>query len=413
MMIHPWLCYLGIFLAFSVSLGCFSSGLLNAQDYFYAPLLLLIAFHTIHGMVTDRQVYERRQLRQVLPKAVGKYVMWVLVLWGVNSFYGAHPLYNGTHLVYQQVDAQYRDITLHTRHFLSHYLKLVLVGGLPYFFLAEKFRYCRDNVLNDPYLKVLSLLRALIRGRFRKIGRRLYKHPYRPMCLMALLRMHYIPIMVEQVYYGMTNLTKCLDAQTGQSWTLSSGLLVVTILAWAIDSNNGAMGYFWESWFTRTRFRDMDPYPLHWFVVLICYVPFIHYASQFVPFPSLADGSPTLLHGTGGWILEVALVVLLVLYVLSGSALTFATSNLCYKKIQTRGPYAVVRHPATTFKLAFFFLAFFRYRAAWTVVGLLCYLVWMGVYIGRALAEEQYLRLYPDYRAYMKKTRYRFIPGVC
>jgi len=106
-------------------------------------------------------------------------------------------------------------------------------------------------------------------------------------------------------------------------------------------------------------------------------------------------------------------LILLALYVLSGSALSFSTSNLCYKKIQTKGPYAIVRHPATTFKLLFFFLAFFRYRAAFTFTGILCYLVWMTVYICRALVEESFLKKFSDYRRYMKKTRYRFIPRVC
>jgi hypothetical protein len=59
------------------------------------------------------------------------------------------------------------------------------------------------------------------------------------------------------------------------------------------------------------------------------------------------------------WIQTVVLV-LLALYVLSGSDLNFSASNLCYKKIQTKRPYAIVRHPATSFKLLYLFLAFFR-----------------------------------------------------
>jgi len=120
--------------------------------------------------------------------------------------------------------------------------------------------------------------------------------------------------------------------------------------------------------------------------------------------------------GSANFAIEIVLLIFLVLYVLSGSALNFSTSNLCYKKIQTKGPYAIVRHPATTFKLLFFFGAFFRYRAAYTIAGLLSYLIWMVVYICRAcraLVEESFLKKFPDYRNYMKKTRYRFIPRVC
>jgi hypothetical protein len=59
-MIHPYLCWLGIFLSFGVSLALFSSGLLDAHEYFYAPVLLLIGFYTLHSILTDKQQYHRR-----------------------------------------------------------------------------------------------------------------------------------------------------------------------------------------------------------------------------------------------------------------------------------------------------------------------------------------------------------------
>jgi protein-S-isoprenylcysteine O-methyltransferase Ste14 len=190
--------------------------------------------------------------------------------------------------------------------------------------------------------------------------------------------------------------------------------MVATPLVWAIDANNGGVGYFWESWFTKTRFREIDMNPLHWFVILICYVPFVGLAGQFVPFPQLAANADRLLNSDIlNTSIEVVLLIFLALYVISGSALNFATSNLCYKKIQTKGPYAIVRHPATTFKLLYFFLAFFRFRGAYTFAGFLSYFIWMMVYICRALVEEGFLKKFSDYREYMNKTRYRFIPGIC
>jgi len=99
-------------------------------------------------------------------------------------------------------------------------------------------------------------------------------------------------------------------------------------------------------------------------------------------------------------------------YVISGSALNFSTSNLCYKSIQTKGPYGIVRHPATVCKLVFFALVFFRFKNAYTLVGFLCTLVWFSVYVCRALVEERFLKRFPEYQNYMKQTRYRFIPGL-
>lgn len=397
-MIQPFYCYIGITLSFVVSLWLFATGQLDAKTYFYAPLGFLIAYFTILAIIQDKQKYASRSLGQVVPKAIGKYVMWGLVIWGILTFYRLHPMYS--------------QMTPNTRIFFEHYLRAFLVAGLPYFFLAEKWRYCPENMLSDPYLKVHLLLKDLWRRRFRQAGHRLTTPRFRRTYLMAVVRIHYIPIMIEQIHFGVTRTTTF--AQTANiEWTLMTVVGAVTILCWLVDSNNGAMGYFWESWFTKTRYKDIDPHPIHWFVVLICYVPFIAYAQNFVPFPALPPQSAQLIqHSAFNHTIEVIMLAALVLYVISGSALNFSTSNLCYKKIQTRGPYRVVRHPATTCKLIVFALAFFRFRLAFTPGWTLCYIVWFTIYICRALVEERFLRRFEEYQNYMKQTRYRFIPGL-
>ena len=110
--------------------------------------------------------------------------------------------------------------------------------------------------------------------------------------------------------------------------------------------------------------------------------------------------------------IELAIAYSLVLYVICTSALGFSYSNLSYKKIQTRGPYGIVRHPATTCKLAFFTLAFFRYAEAYDPRWIMCFVFWISWYLCRAVLEERYLRRFPEYQAYMKQTRYRFFPGI-
>ncbi|MCF7973299.1 MAG: hypothetical protein K9N55_05760 [Phycisphaerae bacterium] len=397
-MIHPLTCYIGICLSFTVSLWLFVTDRLNPQTHFYAPLGMLILFFTVLAVVRDKKTYRPRTLRQVMPKAFGKYVMWGLILYSVTEFYQWHPLY--------------RTLTPNTRVFMDHYLRLFMWMGLPYFILAEKTRACLENVLSDPYVKLRVLMQDLWKRQFRQAAGRLTTQRYRRTYLMAILRIHYIPLMVEQIHFNATKLTGIVQAGT-VTWSLTTVVFTVTIVAWLIDSNNGAMGYFWESCFTRTRFKDVDPNAIHWFVVLLCYVPFIRYAADFVPFPEAPLFSvplfslPAINHG-----IEIVLLMALVCYVLSGSALNFSTSNLCYKQIQTKGPYRIVRHPATACKLVFFAVAFFRFKMAYTLAGILCYVVWLSIYICRALVEERFLRRFPDYQAYMKQTRYRFIPGL-
>ena len=396
-MIHPFYCYIGISLSFVVSLWLFTTGQLNPNTYFYAPLAILIIYFTLFSVASDKQVYTKRTWKQAIPRAIGKYILWGLIIWGVYSLYNSHPLY--------------RSFTEKTRIFFKHYLTFFLYAGLPYFLLIEKWRYSLENTLADPYTKINVLLRDVRKGKIRKAMHRLTWQRYRRVYLMALIRIHYIPIMLYQIYVGATQFT--VFSHGHSPWSLLTVVTIVTVMVWFIDSNNGAMGYFWESWLTKTRFKDVDPNAIHWFVVLICYVPFIRYAEEFVPFPKTLPNSVELLSSPifhNG--IEITMLVALVLYVISGSALNFSTSNLCYKKIQTKGPYAVVRHPATTCKLLFFALAFFRFRIAYTWVGVLCYAAWFTIYICRALVEERFLKRFPEYQAYMKKTRYRFIPGV-
>ncbi|MCP4454379.1 MAG: hypothetical protein GY809_23225 [Planctomycetes bacterium] len=399
-MIQPFYCYIGVALSFTLSLWLFATGKLDASTYFYAPLGFLITYFTLLAIVRDKQTYTCRTMRQVLPKAIGKYIMWGYILLGIMKFYELHPLYH--------------SMTPNTRIFFSDYFHLFYAWvGLPYFILAEKTRYCLDNVLGDPYVKLQMLLKDLANVRFRTAAHRLTTQRYRRAYLMAILRIHYIPVMVEQIYFGVTRLTAVAQQSSHIQWSLLNVVIAVTVLCWLIDSNNGAMGYFWESWFTKTRYRDVDPHAIHWFVVLICYIPFIGYAHNFVPFPALSSESALLIeHAAFNQGIEVVLLIALIFYVISGCALNFSTSNLCYKKIQTCGPYGIVRHPATACKLIVFALAFFRFRAAFSPGWALCYILWFTIYICRALVEERFLRRFPDYQAYMKQTRYRFIPGV-
>ena len=396
-MYHPFFCYLGVTLTFILTFALFGYSSLDAQKFFYVPIFLLIAYYTVVSMLGDRQIYQKRTFKQVIPKSIGKYVFWALILAGVIWFYQVHPAY--------------KAVTPNTRIFFKHFFYAFAACGLPYFYLEEKYRYCPENVLADPYLKIALLIRCLLRKDFHRFRRRLFSRKSRGMLLAVILRVHYIPIMIEQVHFGVIALTR---GAKFQNCTLPYVIFMITTLAWLIDSNNASIGYFWQSAFTKTRFREVDPHPSHWIVVLACYPPFIYFVNSYLAvFPSLPETSQRIINNASvNNVIDIALLTALVLYMLSGCALGFACSNLSYKKIQTRGPYRLMRHPATTFKLIFFTLAFYRFAPAYTKGWLVFYLFWIGIYIGRALVEERFLRRFPDYRAYMKKTRYRFIPGI-
>jgi protein-S-isoprenylcysteine O-methyltransferase Ste14 len=370
----------------------------DPERQFYLPIFFLILYHTMVAVATNATTYEVRPAWTAARKAVGKYIFWFLIIGGVYWFYENHPFY--------------RVFAVHTRQMLWCYLWLYAIGGLPYFVFVERYRYSRFEMLNDPYLRVLSLLRSVTRLDGRKLMYRLFRRGYKSLLLSWILRLHYLPVMVEQVHYGISRIAGILGSSDYQFGVESTAAFFVIVL-FCIDSNTASMGYFWESTLTRTRFREADPHPFHWMVTLVCYYPFIKFAGTFFPFPAGAEGSPLLIdHSIFRVAVNVCTIVALGGMVIATTSLGFSFSNLCYKKIQTSGPYRLVRHPATVGKLSFFFFAIFRYKSSFCFATITLYLIWCTIYVTRAICEERFLRQFPEYRAYMEKVRYRFIPGI-
>ena len=396
-MYHPAFCYLGVGLTFFITYLVFSRTQLDSNVYFYLPIALLISFYTFVSVLTDRQVYLNRNSLHAVEKAVPKYLFWGVVLFLAHRFYSVHPFY--------------LQATPNTRTLLRHFIYAYIACGFPYFFLEEKFRACTDNFLADPYLRFAAILKSVWNLDFSRLKRRVFNKRNRRTVLSWAIRMHYMPIMIEQVHDRLNS----LDWENlFYSHSLPYVTFLVATFAWMIDSNNASIGYFWQSTFTKSRFRDVDPHPSHWIIVLACYYPFIDFVGyRFVPFPDIDFNSTRYFASlTVNNVIDIAVLVALVGYMLSGTSLAFSYSNLCYKKIQTRGAYGIVRHPCTTCKMIFFTLSFYRFADAHTGRWFVCYLFWMSIYIGRALVEERFLKRFGEYREYMKKTRYRFFPRI-
>jgi protein-S-isoprenylcysteine O-methyltransferase Ste14 len=245
------------------------------------------------------------------------------------------------------------------------------------------------------------------RRRWQTIRYRVLKRGYKSLLLSWLVRLHFIPVMVEQVYWGASQTMNFLSRP---EQAFATALFFVGLL-FLVDSINASMGYFWESTLTKTRFRAIDTNAFHWIVVLMCYMPFISYASNFVPFPK-GSGALIIAAPVFEWMINALTIASLLGIVLTTTCLGFSYSNLSYKKIQTRGPYAIVRHPGTVFKIVFFFLTVFRFEAAYSIPIIAAYIFWMGVYVVRILCEERFLLHFREYQDYVKQTRYRLIPGV-
>jgi protein-S-isoprenylcysteine O-methyltransferase Ste14 len=82
---------------------------------------------------------------------------------------------------------------------------------------------------------------------------------------------------------------------------------------------------------------------------------------------------------------------------------------IAFRELKSHGLYGVVRHPmyGTDVLLRIGFLI--SHTNLFTVMA---FMVSTGCYVYRALLEEQFLVQQPEYREYMRRVKYRFIPFV-
>jgi len=176
-----------------------------------------------------------------------------------------------------------------------------------------------------------------------------------------------------------------------------------------IDAGLAAVGYFSESTLLRNRVRSVDPYPLSWIVTLACYPPFNDLTSELLPLRMEDERtlafSPAILIA-----LKAGTIGFYLIYVWATIALNVKFSNLTNRGIVTSGPYAFVRHPAYAGKNLAWWLEYLPFlRDGANVIPLIG---WNIIYVLRALYEEKHLSADPEYVAYMKRVKYRFIPGL-
>ena len=393
-MLSPFLAIIGVLFAFGTTYLLNTFKILDISKHFYTPIFLLILYYTIATQWKRRKI-ETRPWKAIWIKSIAKYLFWGAAIGSVYLVYDNHGFY--------------RSFAAHTRAMLENYLKLYAFVGLPYFLMAERFRSSSYDWMNDPYLKLLSLTKLAWRKNWPLLRLRMGTKRYKSIFLMWILRLHFLPVMAEQVYRGMNSSFHVFSAPHLSILTLPFAIGFM----FTIDSINASIGYFWESAVTDTRFRRIDTNPFHWFVVLMCYMPFIVFASNFIPFPKAPSQLGLIFSNhfaIGIW--QAATAATLLGIVICTSCLGFSYSNLSYKKIQTKGPYAIVRHPGTVFKITFFFLSVFQYKAAYTPAIIAAYVFWMGVYIMRVICEERFLMQFAEYRNYTYKTRFRLIPKV-
>ncbi len=109
------------------------------------------------------------------------------------------------------------------------------------------------------------------------------------------------------------------------------------------------------------------------------------------------------------WSARIVMCVALILGILTQINLGRSFSVLISRRrIKTKYLYGIVRHPMY-FTDILFKIGMFLKMPSWSNTAVL--VLGVACYIYRAILEERFLAQNQDYREYMKKVRYRLLPG--
>ena len=191
-----------------------------------------------------------------------------------------------------------------------------------------------------------------------------------------------------------------------------------------IDCFVYTIGYCTELTFLKNRIRSVESTACGLIFCLICYPNLSSITAALLPwnhneirFDSLTPSNPLSIIV---WTAMLISVFLCIIYVSASIALATKASNLTNRGTVKIFPYNIVRHPAYSSKVIMWWvgtICTFKFLITEGRFGDLTGLLigaagWTFIYYMRAITEERHLSLDPEYRAYTKQVKYRFIPYI-
>lgn len=383
------------------------------NHWFLAPLIgLALVYGGINFYRQTKGKSEFTVLKKIhwpilLRKAAARYVVWLVVISSALLLYRNLPHYNT-----EKFQANFM--------FLSQLINVYLLLGLPYFLITLIFKSSRREDFYDPAVRLLHMAKQLTLGLIKeernKSAYLALRNKYnRKVLLNLLMRAYFVPIMIIQVL-GTTLSNLDLIHQLQTEGQILAFLYFATTVLWLMDIVNASLSYSMESRWLENRSRSIDMTLTGWLVCFCCYEPLNQITGYLFPFaPFVATQNPQdLILPSANFLIttKVIEVIFLCGHIYSDVSLGPSIANVTFKKLQTRGPYGLVRHPGTTTKLSFWLMQSIFYKQFWTLKIIYGYAMWAIIYVSRALTEERHLKRYPEYREYMKKVKYRFFPWL-
>lgn len=382
-------------------------------NYFFIPIITLAI---LYGCINFIRQYRSSQYFTIqtdfafvplLRKSIARYLVWLFFIYTAYQFYQLHPFYSTSKF---QTNL----------FFFEKLLDIYLIAGLPYFFITLIFKSSRIEDFYDPAVRIIHIvrqisLRAWQRKSFCDIFSVMSKKYNRKVLLVFLMRGYFIPIMIIQVYGNLFNAIS-LSHNNINSHSLLSFLFFTTAILWLMDTINASLAYALESRWIENRSRSIDLTIGGWLVCLACYEPLNMVTATLFPWPPSVASLDTndLVYSNLSFLYAIKIIEIIVLaaHIYTDVSLGPSVANITLKKLQTKGFYGIVRHPATTLKLLFFLIQSIFYKRFYQIRFIYGYFMWGMVYIMRAFTEERHLSHFEEYREYRRKVKYRFIPKI-
>jgi|SRR3989344_1650723 len=322
----------------------------------------------------------------------------------------------GAFLIYKFNDYYREFIMAETKTAILYLTLSYTILALPFYLISpyEKLKDSKGLLVFRAIKKIaLGTTRYLanIRSSYKSFPK--IEHQEKTAILFIFVKLFFLPLMLNFFFSNLNNVIANKEIITNFfslfsvesfNYTLFPFLLSLIFM---IDTLYFAFGYIFEANFLKNKVRSVEPTIIGWAVALVCYPPFNTafnssvgwYANEYITFES----------ETAIFALRSFLLLLLLVYLSASLALGTRCSNLTNRGIATKGPYAIIRHPAYISKNLFWWITIIPI-ISWPAV--LSASVWSFVYYIRAITEERHLIKDPDYQEYCKKVKYRFIPFV-
>jgi len=419
---------------------CICVLVVTGLSMFITDLVIRISYEGRSFIQYSKDLKEKRVLSFVA-KCVAIFLTDLLIIYLMVLFYEY-----SRHYAFNHPRSYYIPFFPLVKNILSFYMWF----GLPYTMLTQALQHDEGEDRKAPALLIWKALynigRVIGVVQFVKaVGGSLIAHwPNHRLSfdkfnktafLGVLVKLFFIPLMTVFFYKHFPTFVDQLISifakiQMGQFNEVSDRFFndtnfmfrLTTVFFFVVDVGVGWCGYSFMSRWIKNTYVSVEPTLIGWFVAIICYPPFNDTIFTYFNIPS--ESAYTRIDMT--W-LNYTIVILLVshylIYTLATIFFGLRFSNLTHRGIITKGPYAFVRHPAYAAKNIAWWLAMMPaaiYLANTTneyelrhIIGFFIGLMTMTyLYYWRAVTEERHLSKDPEYVAYCKKVKYRFIPGV-